>query len=198
MSYTAPPPPEGFPAPPTATPDPATPDPAVSPPATLPDPAVPSAPATAPLPTSNPEVPVLDPTTPPAPVAVADPAVPLEDRVKTLEGRVDKLSAAAAPGDSGGPNPGGLGAPDVTGLPILGPGSDGPAVAELARLLEAAGHETSISRGENPHGIVDDTVIAAVRRFRATVEVDEVEVPGSNPDTVIGPATWAALLAQDK
>ena len=50
--------------------------------------------------------------------------------------------------------------------PILTSGSSHPMVHELGRKLGDLGFENSVSRGENPFGAVDQSVLDAVRHFR--------------------------------
>jgi hypothetical protein len=88
------------------------------------------------------------------------------------------------------------------GMPILTSGSGGPEVHELGRLLAGLGYETSVSRGENPFGILDPTVLAAVERFRQDYGVEEDPTGfGGNHDAGrvtarnhVGPWTWEALI----
>jgi hypothetical protein len=88
---------------------------------------------------------------------------------------------------------------DVTGLhdkPILTSGSGGPAVFQLCNALNELGYETSVSRGENPYGIVDGSVATAVQQFRADRGVEEDAAAFGGEDLAkshIGPATWIAL-----
>lgn len=87
--------------------------------------------------------------------------------------------------------------------PILGPGTcDVAAVTKLGELLAALGYETSLSHGQNPFGVVDESVLAASQQFRNDfgVEEDPTAFGGNNDHTRqlarnhIGPWTWEALL----
>ena len=57
--------------------------------------------------------------------------------------------------------------------PILTSGSAHPVVHELGRKLGALGFPNSASRGENPFGSVDGTLLAAVDQFRSRYGVEE-------------------------
>jgi peptidoglycan hydrolase-like protein with peptidoglycan-binding domain len=73
-------------------------------------------------------------------------------------------------------------------------GSAGDDVELLCSLLKYAGYETSVSRGENPLGIYDASVRAAVEQFRREygIEEDPGVISATVPD-VAGPWTWEAL-----
>jgi hypothetical protein len=85
--------------------------------------------------------------------------------------------------------------------PTLTSGSADPAVHELGRMLADLGHPNSVSRGENPFGAVDQTILAAVYAFRAehNVEEDPSGFGGHTPAgrtlaaAHIGPWTWEAV-----
>jgi peptidoglycan hydrolase-like protein with peptidoglycan-binding domain len=81
--------------------------------------------------------------------------------------------------------------------PHLASGSAGPAVVQLADALHRLGYETSISRGENPYGVLDQSVMAAVRQFRSDEDAQEdasaFAGDQAQADAHIGPHTWAAL-----
>jgi hypothetical protein len=82
-------------------------------------------------------------------------------------------------------------------FPTLASGSaDKRAVSELGRLLEQVGLETSVSRGENPGGVVDQSVMNAVHKFRADNQVDEPDdgYDQRNGNAHIGPVTYQALV----
>lgn len=89
--------------------------------------------------------------------------------------------------------------PPVTTRPILSTGSGHDAVHELGQLLAKAGCPNSVSRGENPHGVVDDTILTAAAAFRAAHDVpEETAIPGvpkAERDRWIGPELWKALAA---
>lgn len=81
--------------------------------------------------------------------------------------------------------------------PILGPGTAGDAVADLAGLLAKLGYSSSISQGRNHTYNFDDTVAAAVSMFKRDYHV--VEDPSQFPDarqaeTLVGPWVWEAVL----
>jgi hypothetical protein len=86
--------------------------------------------------------------------------------------------------------------------PLLASGSAGPAVNELCSRLLTLGYETSFAVGENPFGVVDATVLAAVKQFRGDFGVDEDPSPfGGETDeglrtasNHIGPWTWEAII----
>lgn len=77
---------------------------------------------------------------------------------------------------------------------LLTSGEAGDDVVELCQLLANLGIETSTSRGENPHGIFDDSVRAGVEAFRAQYGVKEdPQVVAATIAAVVGPWTWEAL-----
>ncbi len=82
-------------------------------------------------------------------------------------------------------------------LPTLSSGSDGPAVLELGSKLAKLGYETSLSRGENPFGVLDASVLTAVKDFRRDYGISEdpsgYPVP-TDAGNHVGPYTWEALL----
>lgn len=82
--------------------------------------------------------------------------------------------------------------------PVLTSGSSHPDVAELGRLLAAAGHENSVSRGENPHNLVDESLLAAITAYRNAHQVDAEDaipsVPAHERSRWIGPTLWAHIL----
>lgn len=101
------------------------------------------------------------------------------------------------------------GAPDTVSpvlirhsYPVLASGSGGAAVHELAARLAVLGYQTDISQGENPFGVVNDSIMNAVERFRDDHHVQEDPTPygGDTPKTrtraalTIGPFTWEAIL----
>lgn len=93
------------------------------------------------------------------------------------------------------------------GRPILASGSidlgPGPAVAgavtELGQLLALIGYPNSVSRGQNHLGIVDDSIMGAVEKFRDDFDVREDPSGWQrngrvNAQTHVGPWTWEAIL----
>jgi peptidoglycan hydrolase-like protein with peptidoglycan-binding domain len=82
---------------------------------------------------------------------------------------------------------------------MLTSGSADPAVHELGRQLAELGYTNSVSEGLNPYGIVDETVLQAVRDFRHDHDVleDRQAIPGPVEEQArwIGPETWQALDA---
>lgn len=65
-------------------------------------------------------------------------------------------------------------APTVShSFPILTSGSSHPAVHELGRKLADLGYPNSVSRGENPFGAVDGTILSAIDAFRSQYNVEE-------------------------
>lgn len=88
------------------------------------------------------------------------------------------------------------------GRPLLTFGSSDPSVQELGRILGALGFANSVSRGTNPFGSVDDTVMGAVHAFRDAYDVQEDPsgFGGNTPagreraEAHIGPWTWEAIL----
>jgi hypothetical protein len=111
------------------------------------------------------------------------------------------IAAAAADLEPGEPN---TVAPVVVGHghPVLTSGAAGEAVAELGRRLKALGYPTSISAGENPFNVYDDTVAQAVQLFRGEFNVheDPAGFGGNHPDGEraaerhVGPYTWEAVI----
>ncbi len=86
--------------------------------------------------------------------------------------------------------------------PILTGGVSGAAVERLVRLLAANGYASnSVVKGENPHAILDNSVMADVHRFRAEKDVHEPpelfegrDVPAADEEGKwVGPHTWQAL-----
>jgi hypothetical protein len=91
--------------------------------------------------------------------------------------------------------------------PILTGGVSGAAVERLCRLLAAAGYaNNSIVRGENPHAILDNSVMADVRRFWDDHDIAEPKDLFEGRDVAaadeegkwIGPHTWQALIDNAK
>lgn len=86
--------------------------------------------------------------------------------------------------------------------PILTSGSADPVVHDLGRKLGQLGYPNSVSRGENPFGVVDQTVLNAVETFRQQYGVQEDPSPfGGKTDhgrrlaaAHIGPWTTEAIL----
>lgn len=86
--------------------------------------------------------------------------------------------------------------------PILTGGAAGAPVERLVRLLAAAGYASnSVVKGENPHAIFDNTVMADVQRFWADHDVSEPPELYEGRDVAavlesgkwVGPHTWQAL-----
>jgi hypothetical protein len=85
------------------------------------------------------------------------------------------------------------------GRPVLSSLSAGEAVKELGALLAELGYETSISKGRNPFGVLDETVASAVERFREDYDVAEDPSQFAHDRKAaalshVGPWTWEALL----
>jgi hypothetical protein len=87
--------------------------------------------------------------------------------------------------------------------PILTGGVSGPAVERLCRLLAAAGYATNtVVKGENPHAILDNSVMSDVHRFWADHDIHEPKDLFEGRDVAaadeegkwIGPHTWQALI----
>lgn len=78
---------------------------------------------------------------------------------------------------------------------MLSPGMTGPEVVELAALLGQLGYGSSITSGQNPHAIFDDSLVRALGEFGREygVEEDPAVLRARTPDTV-GPWTWEALV----
>jgi hypothetical protein len=86
--------------------------------------------------------------------------------------------------------------------PILTGGSAGAPVERLVRLLAAAGYASNtIVKGENPHAVLDNSVMADVHRFwneKGVAEPQEL-FQGRDVDPTkeagkwVGPHTWQAL-----
>lgn len=62
---------------------------------------------------------------------------------------------------------------ELEGRPLLASGDAHPAVHELGHKLADAGYETSTSRGENPFGHVDESIIAAVRGYTSDRDLSD-------------------------
>jgi hypothetical protein len=77
--------------------------------------------------------------------------------------------------------------------PILASGAAGPIVRKLVDLLAVCGHATNtIITGDNPGGVLDNSVMSDVRAFRTQYDITEdpgLEIAGD----FIGPYTWQAL-----
>lgn len=86
--------------------------------------------------------------------------------------------------------------------PILTSGSAHESVHELGRKLGALGFPNSVSRGENPFGTVDQSVLGAVQSFRQHYGVRDDPGPwgGNTPqgraltESHIGPWTVEGIL----
>lgn len=86
--------------------------------------------------------------------------------------------------------------------PILTSGSAHPVVHELGRKLAALGFPNTVSRGENPFGHVDQSIMTAVDAFRSGfgVQEDPSGFGGNHPAgrqlaaVHIGPWTIEAIL----
>jgi peptidoglycan hydrolase-like protein with peptidoglycan-binding domain len=59
----------------------------------------------------------------------------------------------------------------------IGPGSAGPAVRELAQLLEDLGHTTYVSEGGNHDDVMDDELLSKVRAELVAHVKSDVETP---------------------
>lgn len=131
--------------------------------------------------------------------APADPAGPAP-ATTVLQGGKETELAAGAPNTV---------APIVVdhGRPILTSGSidvgPGPAIAgavtELGQLLGLLGYPNSVTRGTNPFGVVDDSILGAVEKFRDDYDVREDPSSWSrngraNAESHIGPWTWEGIL----
>lgn len=87
-------------------------------------------------------------------------------------------------------------------FPILSSGSADPGVHVLGRALGALGFENTVSKGLNPFGAVDQSVMGAVHAFRSVFGVleDPSGFGGHTPAgqaaaaAHIGPWTWEAVL----
>ncbi len=77
--------------------------------------------------------------------------------------------------------------------PLLASGSAGAIVQKLVDLLAVNGHATNtITLGENPGRILDQSVMGDVRAFAKEHDVAEDPALGIEGD-FIGPNTWQAL-----
>jgi hypothetical protein len=85
---------------------------------------------------------------------------------------------------------------------VLTSGSAHEDVHILGQLLGEAGHANSTSEGRNPFGIVDDTILTAVARYRAANDVPaEDTIPGvvaHEAGRWIGPALWDAIAPVER
>jgi hypothetical protein len=77
--------------------------------------------------------------------------------------------------------------------PILTSGSAHPVVHELGRKLGDLGYANSVSRGANPFGNVDESILAAVDQFRSRHGVAE-DPSGFGGATPAGRANAAAHI----
>lgn len=77
--------------------------------------------------------------------------------------------------------------------PILTSGSADPVVHELGRKLAKLGFPNSVSRGTNPFGAVDNTIVSAVDAFRSAYNVQE-DPSGFGGHTPAGRASAAAHI----
>jgi hypothetical protein len=81
---------------------------------------------------------------------------------------------------------------------VLTSGSQHEDVHALGRLLADAGHENSVSRGENPFGLVDESILTAAASYRQQHKLDPEDsipgVPTHEQTRWIGPTLWDALL----
>jgi peptidoglycan hydrolase-like protein with peptidoglycan-binding domain len=123
---------------------------------------------------------------------------------RTTAARVDETTPPSGVGMPQMPPPESVPAapvdePDLDGYegePVLVAGDGGFHVAELARLLALAGHETAISRGE-ADPILTNEVYGAVQRFRReagiALEDNADSVTEWGRQVAVGPVTWAAL-----
>jgi hypothetical protein len=127
-------------------------------------------------------------------VAEANPDADAASSSSSRRGWGSKGYDGKQPWEDGGPKH----EPIVHGKPQLTSGSDGQAVIELGARLNALGYESSLSRGENPFAILDESVLDAVRAFRRDHGVREDPrgyTSESDADNHVGPFTWEALLA---
>jgi peptidoglycan hydrolase-like protein with peptidoglycan-binding domain len=77
---------------------------------------------------------------------------------------------------------------------MVGSGSAGEEVAALAELLGYLGFPTSLSAGQNPSAMFDDSVRQAVAAFCAEYGVEEdPQVKAARTPDVVGPWLWEAL-----
>lgn len=81
------------------------------------------------------------------------------------------------------------------GRPLLAPGTAGPDVYDLGRRLAKVGHETSISAGENPFNVYDESVQRAVQAFQRDEKIDEGFEGQLADQQLVGARTWAALIS---
>jgi hypothetical protein len=81
---------------------------------------------------------------------------------------------------------------------VLTSGSAHVDVHTLGSILADRGYATSVSRGENAFGIVDESVLTAVAALRNAEQIAEEDaVPGVPPHERarwIGPNLWDALV----
>lgn len=86
--------------------------------------------------------------------------------------------------------------------PVLTAGTQHEDVHQLGRLLADAGYENSVSRGENPFGLVDETLLTAANAYRIAQGVEpETDIPGvpeHEQQRWIGPVLWEALVPTDE
>jgi peptidoglycan hydrolase-like protein with peptidoglycan-binding domain len=82
--------------------------------------------------------------------------------------------------------------------PILTSGSAGPDVEELARRLGDLGYSNSVTEGENPFAVLDQSILGAARAFAGDygVREDPSGFGGSEREAEghIGPWLWEAVL----
>lgn len=86
--------------------------------------------------------------------------------------------------------------------PTLTSGSAHPIVADLGRRLSELGYANSVSEGTNALGVVDESIMNAVERFREDYGVEEDPTPFGGTTTaavlraaqIIGPYTWEAIV----
>lgn len=78
---------------------------------------------------------------------------------------------------------------------MLSPGASGAEVVELAALLGRLGYGSSITAGQNPHAIYDDSLVRAVQALEREygVSEDPAVIRARTAETV-GPWLWEAIV----
>ncbi|HET6570407.1 MAG TPA: hypothetical protein VFG58_02850, partial [Solirubrobacterales bacterium] len=78
---------------------------------------------------------------------------------------------------------------------MLGSGAAGEEVVELASHLAYLGYGSSISVGQNPHQMFDDSIRAAVAAFCSDYGVaEDPKVLQARTQDTVGPWLWEALV----
>jgi hypothetical protein len=85
------------------------------------------------------------------------------------------------------------------GLPLLTSGSQGVEVRELGQRLGELGYPNSVTRGENPYGVYDQSIHDAVESFRRDYDVREdpsafIRDGKTQSATHTGPWTQEAII----